>query len=53
MYHASKKQFIILLHNGIIVKVESVNYFKACLELSLQGLKVKRLINSTSYYKEV
>ena len=53
MYHANKKQFTILLHNDIIIKVESVNYFKACLELSLQGLKAKKLINSTSYYKEV
>ena len=53
MYHANKKQFTILLHNDIIVKVESMNYFKACLGLSLQGLKAKKLITSTSYYKEV
>ena len=53
MYHANKKQFTILLHNDSIVKVKSINYFKACLELSLQGLKAKKLVSSTSYYKEV
>lgn len=49
-YHASTKMFAILCTNGMVYRIEAVNYLKAKLELKSQGFKPIQLTNSTCYF---